>query len=211
MPVVMVATSADTALLEPGGAGLQGGLHADPASRSSSGSLSAAQAPDAAAALPVDEQYAPAEDSSSSAIAALDCLRQQSGPERSRDSPRRERAARGGKPPLAPRLPPAQRRRSPRRASLRQRRAAAGGSPSAVQQGVGRGTAREAPAAAHGAGGPGGVEAGFVLVAKALTKSDMNGRVILPRVMVETNLSFLMGYRSARQHFSLAPLTLPSP
>jgi hypothetical protein len=63
------------------------------------------------------------------------------------------------------------------------------------------GAARVAPAggAAQGAQGPGGVEAGFVLVAKALTKSDMNGRVILPRVMVETNLSFLMGYRSARR------------
>lgn len=35
----------------------------------------------------------------------------------------------------------------------------------------------------------------FVLVAKALTKSDTAGRVILPRVSVESNLSFLMGYR----------------
>ncbi len=34
-----------------------------------------------------------------------------------------------------------------------------------------------------------------VLVAKALTKSDTAGRVILPRVSVESNLSFLMGYR----------------
>jgi hypothetical protein len=35
----------------------------------------------------------------------------------------------------------------------------------------------------------------YVLVAKALTKSDTAGRVILPRVSVEANLSFLMGYR----------------
>lgn len=34
-----------------------------------------------------------------------------------------------------------------------------------------------------------------VLVAKTLTKSDTAGRVILPRVSVESNLSFLMGYR----------------
>ncbi|BDA41728.1 probable regulatory protein viviparous-1 at N-terminal half [Coccomyxa sp. Obi] len=36
----------------------------------------------------------------------------------------------------------------------------------------------------------------YVLVAKTLTKSDTAGRVILPRVSVESNLSFLMGYRS---------------
>ena len=35
----------------------------------------------------------------------------------------------------------------------------------------------------------------YVLVAKTLTKSDTAGRVILPRVSVESNLSFLMGYR----------------
>ena len=39
---------------------------------------------------------------------------------------------------------------------------------------------------------PGGV---VVLVAKALTKSDTAGRIILPRVSVESNLSFVNGYR----------------
>lgn len=51
---------------------------------------------------------------------------------------------------------------------------------------------------------PGGV---VVLVAKALTKSDTAGRVILPRVSVESNLSFLTGYRYA----SLSPSHLPNP
>ena len=37
-----------------------------------------------------------------------------------------------------------------------------------------------------------------VLVAKALTKSDTGGRVILPRVSVESNLRFLIGFRRAR-------------
>ena len=50
---------------------------------------------------------------------------------------------------------------------------------------------------------PGGV---VVLVAKALTKSDTAGRIILPRVSVESNLSFLTGYRCASR-----PLNLPSP
>ena len=36
-----------------------------------------------------------------------------------------------------------------------------------------------------------------VLVAKALTKSDTGGRVILPRVSVESNLRFLTGFRRA--------------
>ena len=36
-----------------------------------------------------------------------------------------------------------------------------------------------------------------VLVAKTLTKSDTLGRVILPRVAVETNMSFLTSYRCA--------------
>jgi hypothetical protein len=49
----------------------------------------------------------------------------------------------------------------------------------------------------------------FVLVAKALTKSDTAGRVILPRVSVETNLSFLMGYRS-EQFLCEAGLHSPS-
>ena len=35
----------------------------------------------------------------------------------------------------------------------------------------------------------------MVLVAKALTKSDTAGRIILPRVSVESNLSFVNGYR----------------
>jgi len=35
----------------------------------------------------------------------------------------------------------------------------------------------------------------IVLVAKALTKSDTGGRVILPRVSVESNLCFLIGFR----------------
>jgi hypothetical protein len=34
-----------------------------------------------------------------------------------------------------------------------------------------------------------------VLVAKTLTKSDCLGRVILPRVAVETNMSFLTSFR----------------
>lgn len=34
-----------------------------------------------------------------------------------------------------------------------------------------------------------------MLVAKALTKSDTGGRVILPRVSVESNLRFLIGFR----------------
>ena len=50
---------------------------------------------------------------------------------------------------------------------------------------------------------PGGV---VVLVAKALTKSDTAGRVILPRVSVESNLSFLTGYR-----YASFPLHPPSP
>lgn len=37
----------------------------------------------------------------------------------------------------------------------------------------------------------------FVLVAKTLTKSDTQGRVILPRVAVEANLAFIVGYRWA--------------
>ena len=37
----------------------------------------------------------------------------------------------------------------------------------------------------------------MVLVAKALTKSDTGGRVILPRVSVESNLRFLTGFRRA--------------
>ena len=36
-----------------------------------------------------------------------------------------------------------------------------------------------------------------VLVAKALTKSDTGGRVILPRISVESNLRFLIGFRQA--------------
>ena len=36
----------------------------------------------------------------------------------------------------------------------------------------------------------------FVLVAKTLTKSDTGGRIILPRVAVEANLAFIVGYRS---------------
>ncbi len=35
----------------------------------------------------------------------------------------------------------------------------------------------------------------IVLVAKALTKSDTAGRVILPRASVERNLCFVTGYR----------------
>ncbi len=38
-----------------------------------------------------------------------------------------------------------------------------------------------------------------VLVAKTLTKSDTGGRVILPRVSVESNLRFLIGFRQALQ------------
>ena len=61
--------------------------------------------------------------------------------------------------------------------------------PSMQQQQRRAGSRSEAQAAGEGA------TQGFVLVAKALTKSDTHGRVILPRVMVETNLPFLMGYR----------------
>ncbi len=39
-----------------------------------------------------------------------------------------------------------------------------------------------------------------VLVAKALTKSDTGGRVILPRVSVESNLRFLIGFRRVVVH-----------
>ena len=38
-----------------------------------------------------------------------------------------------------------------------------------------------------------------MLVAKTLTKSDTGGRVILPRVSVESNLRFLIGFRQALQ------------
>ena len=42
-----------------------------------------------------------------------------------------------------------------------------------------------------------------VLVAKALTKSDTGGRVILPRVSVESNLRFLIGFRRVAAASSL--------
>lgn len=60
----------------------------------------------------------------------------------------------------------------------------------------------EAPAAAAGAGAAVPLPARrCVLVAKCLTNSDASsGRIILPRVAVETNLPFVLGYR----HYALA-------
>lgn len=46
-----------------------------------------------------------------------------------------------------------------------------------------------------GRGCPPGLQSSLVLVAKVLTPSDTNGRIILPRVAVETNLPFVKGYR----------------
>lgn len=52
------------------------------------------------------------------------------------------------------------------------------------------------PDQARGSGAPpAGLARSFVLVAKALTRSDTNGRIILPRVSVEANLTFLIGYK----------------
>ena len=48
-----------------------------------------------------------------------------------------------------------------------------------------------------GSGKPTNLAKSFVLVSKVLTNSDTHGRIILPRVAVEANLSFLMGYRCA--------------
>ena len=45
-----------------------------------------------------------------------------------------------------------------------------------------------------------GMDAPMVLVAKTLTKSDTLGRIILPRIAVETSMSFLT---TARQDFSM--------
>jgi hypothetical protein len=44
-----------------------------------------------------------------------------------------------------------------------------------------------------------------VLVAKTLTRSDTNGRVILPRVSVEANLTFLVGYKRAARALAALP------
>jgi len=56
----------------------------------------------------------------------------------------------------------------------------------------------DAPLQARGGGAlPAGLARSFVLVAKTLTRSDTNGRVILPRVSVEANLTFLVGYKRA--------------
>eukprot|EP00884_Botryococcus_braunii_P011055 jgi/Botrbrau1/19951/Bobra.0059s0067.2 len=46
-----------------------------------------------------------------------------------------------------------------------------------------------------GSGCPPGLKSSLVLVAKTLTPSDTNGRIILPRVAVEANLPFVKGYR----------------
>ena len=48
-----------------------------------------------------------------------------------------------------------------------------------------------------GSGVPKDLARCHVLVAKVLTNSDTHGRIILPRVSVEANLAFLMGYRQA--------------
>ena len=48
-----------------------------------------------------------------------------------------------------------------------------------------------------GSGTPKNLARSHVLVAKVLTNSDAHGRIILPRVSVEANLTFLMGYRQA--------------
>ncbi len=108
-------------------------------------------------------------------------------------------AASALQPALRPRaqqqLPSQQR---PTRKASRVRLAASMHGAASMQQHAGRGGAVPGAAAAAGEDTQGGQQGGgFVLVAKALTKSDTNGRVILPRVMVETNLPFLMGYRCA--------------
>lgn len=59
---------------------------------------------------------------------------------------------------------------------------------------------RPPPQVPHGSLGKGGgtpknLAPSHVLVAKVLTNSDTHGRIILPRVSVEANLTFLMGYR----------------
>ena len=51
-----------------------------------------------------------------------------------------------------------------------------------------------------GSGTPKNLARSHVLVAKVLTNSDTHGRIILPRVSVEANLTFLMGYRQASSH-----------
>ena len=89
--------------------------------------------------------------------------------------------------PRARSLPP--RQKQLRKSSRVRPASSAPHAPGMQQQQPRAGSRSEAQAAGEGAAH------GFVLVAKALTKSDTNGRVILPRVMVETNLPFLMGYR----------------
>ena len=63
-----------------------------------------------------------------------------------------------------------------------------------------------------GSGTPKNLARSHVLVAKVLTNSDTHGRIILPRVSVEANLTFLMGYRQvpiAALFFSLALVLFP--
>ena len=57
-----------------------------------------------------------------------------------------------------------------------------------------------------GSGKPTNLAKSFVLVSKVLTNSDTHGRIILPRVAVEANLSFLMGYRCASCRFACGSL-----
>ena len=54
-----------------------------------------------------------------------------------------------------------------------------------------------------GSGTPKNLARSHVLVAKVLTNSDAHGRIILPRVSVEANLTFLMGYRQV-MHYTWA-------
>ncbi len=55
-----------------------------------------------------------------------------------------------------------------------------------------------------GSGTPKNLARSHVLVAKVLTNSDTHGRIILPRVSVEANLTFLMGYRCHLQPITFA-------
>lgn len=52
-----------------------------------------------------------------------------------------------------------------------------------------------------GSGTPKNLARSHVLVAKVLTNSDAHGRIILPRVSVEANLTFLMGYRQVQTFY----------
>lgn len=59
-----------------------------------------------------------------------------------------------------------------------------------------------------GSGTPKNLARSHVLVAKVLTNSDAHGRIILPRVSVEANLTFLMGYRQVTAVVVVTAMTI---